>query len=164
MRFFLALIFLGSAFCLWFGLTEPALSVTSFYLFGERYSILQGIEAFREDGQVWLAVFLLTVSVVFPAAKILVSLLVLITGCAGPLARASTAFLSWIGKWSMADVFVLAVTVMLIDGRLLSMADLHVGAGLFAAAVLLSIVGGQLLVWEVRRNAAADAEAAEAGG
>jgi paraquat-inducible protein A len=161
MRFVLALIFLAAAFCLYFGLTEPAISVTQFYLFGERYSILDGILAFRDDGQIYLAAFLFAVSVVFPLTKVAISLLVILMGCSGALARGLTGFLATIGKWSMADIFVLSVTVMLLDGRLLTMADMHVGAGLFAAGVILSMIGGQLLAWTVKRRAASEQEPAE---
>ena len=53
-------------------------------------------------------------------------------------ARRLLAWLSVVSKWSMLDVFIIAVTVLVVDGQLLTSADIHAGIIFFAAAVLLS--------------------------
>ena len=52
--------------------------------------------------------------------------------------------LSAASKWSMLDVFIIALVVLIADGRLLSGADVRVGAIVFSASVVIS-------TWAVRR-------------
>ncbi len=136
------------------GLTEPALHVRNFYVFNEDVSILQGIAAFRQDGQLWLAIFLYAVSVIFPITKIILAML--ITATFNPASRRSHAIaiaLAELSRWSMTDVFILAVAVMVIDGRVLSSANLMPGAYYFAAAILLSSIAVHIVRGALRRRA-----------
>ena len=48
------------------GLTTPALHVTSFGFLNDEMTILSSIEAFRADGQLFLAGLIFVVSAVFP--------------------------------------------------------------------------------------------------
>ncbi|MEO0961382.1 MAG: paraquat-inducible protein A, partial [Pseudomonadota bacterium] len=59
------------------GVTLPAISVSSFWIYEETYSILGGILAMAERGEVLLAGFVFAVSVLFPTAKIVLGLLAL---------------------------------------------------------------------------------------
>ena len=43
-----------------------------------------------------------------------------------------------LSKWSMLDVFIIALIVLVADGRLLSSADIQIGAIVFSGAVLVS--------------------------
>ena len=51
-----------------------------------------------------------------------------------------------ISKWSMLDVFIVALLVVALEGSLLTTADIHVGIVLFAAAVVTSTIGTHRLV------------------
>ena len=50
-----------------------------------------------------------------------------------------------LSKWSMLDVFVVAVIVVMLEGSLLSDADARPGLFLFAASVVLSTLAVQRL-------------------
>jgi paraquat-inducible protein A len=123
------------------GLALPALSVGTF-LFRRDYSILQGIWAFWKAGNYFLFVIVGLFSVVLPTVKTLLSTYVWF---AVPRANARAAklvgMLAALSKWSMLDVFIIAITVLVMEGSLLSSADIHVGLVAFAAAVLLSTIG-----------------------
>ena len=121
------------------GLFLPALSVSSFYFFTEEYSLIGGIVTMYEEGQVWLAGFIFTFTVIFPLLKIVLGLSALATVKTEPiLTRKIVTALSGVSKWSMLDVFALALVVVIINGKILSSSQLELGIGLFAAGVFLS--------------------------
>jgi len=121
------------------GLYLPALSISSFYFFNREYSLIGGIMTMYDEGQVWLAGFIFTFTVIFPLLKIVLGLLALSTIKTAPLmTRKILAALSGVSKWSMLDVFALALIVVIINGKILSSSQLELGIGLFAAGVLLS--------------------------
>jgi paraquat-inducible protein A len=140
------------------GLILPALSVGSF-LFRKDYSILQAVWAFWQGGSYFLFVIVGLFSVVLPGLKTLLCAYVWY-GVARDNARAAklVARLAALSKWSMLDVFIIALTVLAMEGSLFSSADVHVGIAAFAAAVLLSTIGIKrmaALMGENRARAAA---------
>lgn len=139
------------------GVTLPAISVSSFWVFGETYSILGGILAMAERGDVLLAGFVFAVSVVFPISKIVLGLVALrrlkrrMKQPDAKLARIMGR-LSALSRWSMADVLVLALLVIILNGQVLTTADVHSGVALFALGVIASALG--LAIVERRANSA----------
>ncbi|MEQ9144341.1 MAG: paraquat-inducible protein A [Parvibaculaceae bacterium] len=131
------------------GLQLPAVTISSFWLYKTDVSIMDGIRSFFAEGQTALGLLVLAVSVVFPVGKILLGLLLLARGrprLGGP--SALLAVLVWLSKWSMTDVFVFALIVLVLNGQLLTSADIHGGVALFAGGVLLSAFG----ISQVRRR------------
>ncbi len=128
------------------GVTLPAISVSSFWVFGETYSIFGGILAMAEAGEVVLAAFVFAVSIVFPIGKILLGLAALRRlKSAGDKSDAKLARimgrLSALSRWSMADVLVLALLVIILNGQVLTTANIHSGVALFALGVIASALG-----------------------
>jgi len=135
-----------------FGLVVPALDVNAFWFIRSETSIWDGIVAFYEDEQYFLALLIFGVSVALPLLKILTSLFVIRFFADGGGPRLGLLrLLSMLSKWSMADVFVLAFIVLLIDARLVSTADLLPGAYLFASGVLLTTLVSQWLEIRTRK-------------
>lgn len=131
------------------GLQLPAVTISSFWLYKTDVSIMDGIRSFFAEGQTALGLLVLAVSVVFPVGKILLGLLLLARG--RPRLGGSSALLAmlvWLSKWSMTDVFVFALIVLVLNGQLLTSADIHGGVALFAGGVLLSAFG----ISQVRRR------------
>ncbi|MFT6491109.1 MAG: paraquat-inducible protein A [Parvibaculaceae bacterium] len=128
------------------GLTQPALTVSAFWVYDTQISIFQGIQSFFNQGQVALGLLVLAVSVVFPILKILISLAALLVAQPGKVGteRLLTGLI-WLGKWSMTDVFVFALMVLVLNGQIISSADIHQGVALFAAGVLLSALGTSMV-------------------
>lgn len=138
------------------GLTTPILSLEAgrelpvigqvLFQFQSK-GVLSSIQALRSHGDQWLALLLFLFSVLLPALKTLVALLTLFS---------RTHFFSLhgmklsrqLGKWSMADVFVVAILVVFFssngaDG--LTHAEVQAGLWFFAAYVVLSLIGSQLI-------------------
>jgi paraquat-inducible protein A len=140
----LGLVLLASLGALVVGLALPAITVRSLF-FAQDFSLFESVLAFLEDGDWFLFVVTFLFSVVFPIAKIVVGLaLWFALDATGAYARPVLGWLAAMSKWSMLDVFIIALIVLVADGRLLSSADIQIGAIVFSGAVLTS-------TWVTRR-------------
>ncbi|MCP5431835.1 MAG: paraquat-inducible protein A [Alphaproteobacteria bacterium] len=143
------------------GLVLPALSVRSFWVATSEVAILQGILAFFDKGQAYLGALLLVLSVGLPILKILAGLATVATFAperGAPLGM--IGLLGILSKWSMADVFLMALVVLVLDGQLITTANLRPGAVFFATGVLLSSLG----IWRLEALAGAARRSAQGEG
>lgn len=121
------------------GLFLPAVTLRQFYLFEKQYSLAEGVFAFAEAGDWFLFVVVFAFSILFPIAKTVVCLaLWFLAPVDAEITAKLSGWLAALSKWSMLDVFIIALMVLLVDGRLLSSADVHAGVIAFTAAVLMS--------------------------
>ncbi|MES9900478.1 MAG: paraquat-inducible protein A [Sedimenticola sp.] len=138
------------------GLTTPILSLEAskeLPLLGETVfqfqskGILTTITSLWQHNNAWLAALLFLFSVIIPLAKTLTTWLTLFS---------RTHYFSLhglhlsrhLGKWSMADVFVVAILVVFFSAAgegSMTQAEVQAGLWFFAAYVLLSLVGTQLI-------------------
>ena len=132
------------------GLITPILSVSAqqdLPVLGETVlqfqskGIVSTILGLKNSGNVWLALLLAFFSVVIPVAK--TSLAAVTIFARGH--ELTLKGLSWsksIGKWSMADVFVVAVLVAFFSNEQggLTQAEVQVGLCFFAGYVVLSLI------------------------
>ena len=90
---------------------------------------------------------LLLFSVLLPVSKIVPSLIALQLGHS-QTRRASVRLVKAIGRWSMTDVFVVAVLLAFLTADTAQLTDATLGPGLyfFAGYGLLSIAAGQLMI------------------
>jgi paraquat-inducible protein A len=138
------------------GLCFPAFTVRSLLVYEESYSVVTGIAALYDTGDVLLAAVLLLFSVVLPVVKLVVAFALLGAPRAdGAFARALLKLLQAVSKWAMADVFVVALTILVLNGELLTAGDLEPGAVFYGASVLLTSVALMVLPWVLRGRARA---------
>jgi len=144
------------------GLSTPILSVEAsreLPVLGETVfqfkskGILSTIDALRESGNLWLAVLLFVFSVIVPLLK---TLLVGITwwNHEHHLFKKGLDLGHHMGKWSMADVFVVAILVAYFanSGQDLTEAEVQIGLVFFASYVVLSLLGTQLITRGINRK------------
>ena len=108
------------------------------------YSVLSGAWELFESNEIFLATVIVLFSVAFPCAK-LVSLFILCQGgaaCSRELHFKAHAFL---GKWSMLDVFVIALLVVSLKLGDMVNVKIHSGIYFFAASVILTMILTQIL-------------------
>jgi paraquat-inducible protein A len=126
------------------GLFRPFTVVTKLWIFENEVSVYHGLIALMKEGEHFLFTILLVFTVVFPFVKIL-SLLVLWSkpGLSREQVKRLYAFVASLGKWSMLDVFVVAILVLLL--RSSSVADIRIADGLllFCASVILTQFASQ---------------------
>lgn len=137
------------------GLTAPVLSVEASKevpLLGktvfqfESKGVMATILALRDAGNAWLALLLFGFSVLIPLAK---TFLVGVTFFARThhWSRRGLHLSHSVGKWSMADVFVVAILVAFLatEGNGMTRAEIQAGLWFFAAYVVLSLLATQLI-------------------
>lgn len=127
------------------GLFAPMMTITKFVLVEDTYSIATGIQALLNEGQIFLFLLILGFSVLFPMVKL--GLLFQVAYSADE-ARTDPRYLHWIatyGKWSMLDVFVVAVLVVVLKLGWIAQVETHVGLYAFAVSVLLTMWATHLL-------------------
>lgn len=122
------------------GLVAPVITLNKFVLIENTFSVLGGvIELFRE-GHVFLFIVIAGFSVVVPLLKIAVLLRLL--GAKENKIVNLDKYLHWMhlyGKWSMLDVFVVAVLVVSVKLGAIASVEMRYGLYAFAAAVVLSM-------------------------
>jgi paraquat-inducible protein A len=126
--------------CLVAGLTLPIMEVSNLWVFRGSYSIVDGIVVLIEQGDIFIAAVIAVFSVLLPAAKIL-GLLVLWrrVGQGRHLSSRLPAVLEAIGKWSMLDVFVVALIVFAAKASMLADANVAPAVIPFVASIVLTI-------------------------
>jgi len=158
-RFLLSLAIIGAAVCLALGLTLPIIKLTSFFFWTSEYSLISTVGVLLRDGQTFLGVIILVFSIIFPIIKLLYLLLVS-TLPAAELTRQAKRLraIEWIGKWSMHDVLVLALTIFFLKSQGVYDAASLPAVYYFTAAVVLMILSYAWLKTDVATATAVSIE------
>lgn len=159
-RFLLSLMIVGAATCLVLGVTLPVMKLTKLYVFSDEHSIASVIQALYLDGEFLLCMVIAVFSLLFPAFKIVYLLAAALAEPGHRTAHRMLTMLEWLGKWSMLDVLVLALTIFYVKSTGLADATSLPGLYFFATAVLLTMIAHGLVKPPVRAADAATAETA----
>lgn len=140
-RFLLSLAIIGAAVCLALGLTLPIIKLTSFFFWSKEYSLISTVRFLLRDGQAFLGIIVLVFSIILPIIKLLYLLLVSTLPAAELTRQAKRLWaIEWIGKWSMHDVLVLALTIFFLKSQGVYDATSLTAVYFFTAAVVLMIL------------------------
>ena len=140
-RFFLSLTILMASVCLALGISLPILKLTKFGMWTTEHSLLSTVTVLIQEGQMFLGLIVLVFSILLPVLKLLYLLLVS-TLPPSEIARhhRRLSALEWLGKWSMHDVLVLALTIFFVKAQGIYDAESLNGVYFFTAAVALMIL------------------------
>ena len=120
------------------GLIAPIITFTKFIFIHNTFSILTACWNLLKQGQVFLFVIISLFSVTLPIIKLgLLTKLVLNDSV---FSANTKKFLGWIhrfGKWSMLDVFVVAILVVVIKLGAIGNVEKHIGLYAYAGAAVL---------------------------
>lgn len=148
-------LIIASLICLYPGLNYPMLNIYvgtklpllgELQLYNETQSVMGSIRSLFASGNMLVAWLILLFSVIVPILKATILLLVLFLSQQKWSAYAYH-FVAVIGKWSMADVFVVATFMAYLAGQANDniTATLYEGFYYFAAYCIISILGIQLI-------------------
>ena len=141
-------LLLGALLLLLYGLDAPILTLEKFYFFSTTTSLLSALRQLAAEAEWGLFVLIGLFSVVFPIVKVLLLLLVWnFDPSHGERHRRHLHWLSVYGKWSMLDVFVVALLVVSVKLGSLAQAKVEIGIYAFAASVVLTML---LSAWIAR--------------
>ena len=112
------------------GIFFPFFHVTKFWVFDDAVSVVGGIITLFREGEYFLFAVLTLFTLVFPCIK-LGLLTVVWLERQHDLARVRRlhGWVESLGKWSMLDVFVVAILIVAMKSA--GVADLHIGLGLY---------------------------------
>lgn len=135
-------VFLGVSIVLFFlGITLPMFSLQKFFIINDQFSLIGGVLALFNKNEYFLALVIFSFSVLTPIVKFIFSWIVLSIDEVNADKRLfAIRKLSAICKWSMADVFILAILAATIKLGGLATVEVHIGLLFFAAYVLLSML------------------------
>lgn len=126
---------------LFYGLQAPILTLEKFYFFSNTVSLLSALQQLAQEAEWGLFGLVGTFSVVFPIIKNLLLLLVWNFDAAiGERHRRHLEWLAVFSKWSMLDVFVVALLVVSVKLGSLAEARVEEGIYAFAASVILTML------------------------
>lgn len=112
------------------GLFLPFTSVTKLWLFENQISVVRGLIFLWNAGEIFLFLILFVFTVIFPFVKINAMLILwLWPRLATVQAQQMFHFVSNMGKWSMLDVFVVAILVLTVKSS--GVASIQIGTGFF---------------------------------
>ncbi len=138
------------------------LPISIIYLNGTRQedTILSGILSLADDN-IAVAAVVFFASILVPFTKILVMLTLLISVhfkcCQGLKTRILLLrFITWIGRWSMLDLFVIGLTMSLVDRDQILAFTMGPAAFYFGSAVILTILSVEWLdsrlLWDAHES------------
>lgn len=121
------------------GVWAPILTLKKLLFVHNTFSIASGIRQLFSDGQYALFLLLTVFTLILPGCKIVV----LFTTWNSPPSTAKQRYVEWlsaIGKWSMLDVFVVAVLIASVKLGAIASIEIHYGLYVFTAAVVLMML------------------------
>ncbi len=129
-----------AAISLAIGLFAPILTLSKFVLVKSTFSVFSGVLQLFKEGQYFLFLIIAGFSVLLPIIKL--GVLDKVIFQPEVISAPTQRYLHWIqklGKWSMLDVFVVAVLVVAVKLRAIAEVQMHYGLYAFAVSVLLTM-------------------------
>lgn len=143
-----------SALLLVAGWILPLMTVSKLLVLYDEVSILTGATRLWAGGYYLLFIVIVVFSVIFPAAKMsFAGFMWLRLDLGRPGLSKALDLIDGLGRWSMLDVFVVALTVVAVEVSLVSDVAIHPGLYCFAAAVVLSMASVRRMTRLARRGA-----------
>lgn len=157
--FLLGLMIVGATVCLVLGLTLPIMRLTRFYIWTDVHSLVSIVRELYLSGEIFLASIICIFSVIFPFFKLLYLLALYSIRQVHPggpgrwLKR-----ISWLGKWSMLDVLVLALVIFYAKATNLADATSMPGIYMFTLTVILTMIANSMIEQDLSRDEKRDGE------
>lgn len=140
------LCFISSVFLI-VGMVLPMFSFNKFYIFNDTFSLLGGVTFLLQEGEYFLFLVLFAFSIALPLYKIVLAFLLVNNRIEDPERKIKTVNrLAMVGKWSMTDVFVIAVLAATVKLGMIATIEVHAGLFVFGAGVVTSMLLVQLLL------------------
>ena len=145
------------------GWLVPIMTVRRLIFFEDRVSVIQALEALLEQRQFLLFFTVFIFSMILPLAKILFALRI----WRGYDVRSEQFFTNLtraeiLGRWSMLDVFLMALAVAAVNLSLIADVHLHWGLYALSGGVVLSLIATtrmSAMAAKIRRSLAANLDA-----
>jgi len=146
------LLLIAALICLVPGILLPAFTVEKFWVFESTKSIAGAVWVLISGKDVLLGFVILLFSIVFPFGKL--GLALWIWGSRDPRHGPTRRALTWsvaLGKWSMMDVFMVALVIAMLSLGMLAQVTAGEGIYFFCAGIVASLIGSHRLERRVEK-------------
>lgn len=133
------LLLLASTVLLLVGVFSPLLYLSKFWIFSSQTSLASAIQQLMRHGEWFLGGVVLLFSVIFPIVKNIMTFWLLHVPN-HPRASQWISRLSGLGKWSMLDVFIVALIISAAKLGAIAHAQAQYGLYLLLSAALLNLM------------------------
>lgn len=127
------------------GVWAPILTLKKLIFMKSTFSVLSGIDQLFTEHQYGLFVLITAFTLLLPVTKMAVLFAAVNGKLAGASRKRYVHWLALLGKWSMLDVFVVAVLIASVKLGSIASIEIHYGLYVFAASVLLMMVATHLI-------------------
>ncbi len=146
------LLVLCAGILLGVGLCLPLFHVTQMVFWKSSYSVLTGVANLIQQGDYFLGSIIFIFSVIFPIVKLLALSAVWMVKLS-PTQRSSALYwLGFLGKWSMLDVLLLALTLLAVKMKSLAHVEPQRGVYVFCAAIFFSMLATTRMEYLARKT------------
>ena len=123
------------------GLSLPVLRVDKFFIFSDRFSIIDSLIALVRSEEYFLFTVIFAFTVVLPVTKLIYAArLWAVIDVDDPRFARTLGIIDTLGKWSMLDVLLLAIVVASIKMSVVGDAHANPGLYLFSGAIITSML------------------------
>ncbi|MDG2292211.1 MAG: paraquat-inducible protein A [Phycisphaerales bacterium] len=125
----------------------PFLEINQAFLSGYSYDIFETIKAVFNQNQPVVGTMLAAFLIVTPCIRVLGTIFLWFGACRLGRRLACVRILNIFARWSMIDVFGLALILILTEGQEMIKTDVHSGAYILVAAIVLTVVLPAFATW-----------------
>ena len=122
------------------GLFLPIITLKELVFWKSTFSVITGIQSLFQEKHYALGLIILFFSIIFPVFKLIVLFRIWFTALTEKRRDFYLHWLGILGKWSMLDVFVVAVTIVVTKISKFAKAEAHIGIYFFALSILLAMI------------------------
>ena len=141
------LLWMTSSLLLIAGMVLPMFSFHKFYIFNDTFSLIGGVIYLLQQGEFLLFLILFGFTVALPMYKMMLSFLLVSKRIRERESEIKVVnHLAIVGKWSMTDVFVIAILAATVKLDMIASIEVHAGLYVFAAGVITSMLLVQRLL------------------
>ncbi len=134
------------------GLIAPIITFKKFIFIENTFSILTTCWGLLKQGQLFLFVVIALFSVILPIFKLaLLTKLVLSKSSVRNGSKKVLDLIHRLGRWSMLDVFVVAILVVVVKLGAIGSVEKHIGLYAYAAAAILIMLLTNKLVAQIEK-------------
>ena len=123
-----------------FGLFLPVITLKELILWKTTFSVLTGIENLFHEKHYILGSIILFFSIFFPITKLAVLFFVWSYRLSEKTRNMVIEWLGILGKWSMLDVFVVAMMIVITKISKFAHAEARIGIYFFGASIMLTMI------------------------
>ena len=148
----LLLVSLATLTC---GLFLPVITLEELVFWKHTFSVLTGIVSLWTEGYYILGLVVLLFSVIFPILKLVMLFSLWFRNLTAQQRQSYVHWLAIMGKWSMLDVFVVAITIVVAKISNFANAQARMGIYFFGISIVLAILATMRMEYFIKKQDAA---------